>query len=57
MFHETNSADRSVGGMSVDEAGLCIGNGVLGIFIMGYWFNWTYGLSAFSLFEGFVYTP
>jgi protoheme IX farnesyltransferase len=46
--------------MSVDEAWtFALVTGVLGIFIMGYWFNWTAaGLSAFSLFlYGFVYTP
>jgi protoheme IX farnesyltransferase len=56
----TSSRPVAAGRMSVDEAWtFALVTGVLGIFIMGYWFNWTAaGLSAFSLFlYGFVYTP
>lgn len=60
LMKRTSSRPVAAGRMSVDEAWtFALVTGVLGIFIMGYWFNWTAaGLSAFSLFlYGFVYTP
>jgi protoheme IX farnesyltransferase len=56
----TSNRPVAAGRMSVDEAWtFALVTGVLGIFIMGFWFNWTAAaLSAFSLFlYGFVYTP
>ena len=60
LMKRTANRPVAAGRMSVDEAWtFALVTGVLGIFIMGYWFNWTAaGLSAFSLFlYGFVYTP
>ena len=60
LMKRTSGRPVAAGRMSVDEAWtFALVTGVLGIFIMGYWFNWTAaGLSAFSLFlYGFVYTP
>ena len=60
LMKRTSNRPVAAGRMSVDEAWtFALVTGVLGIFIMGYWFNWTAaGLSAFSLFlYGFVYTP
>jgi protoheme IX farnesyltransferase len=60
LMKRTSTRPVAAGRMSVDEAWtFALVTGVLGIFIMGYWFNWTAaGLSAFSLFlYGFVYTP
>ncbi len=60
LMKRTSSRPVAAGRMSVDEAWtFALVTGVLGIFIMGYRFNWTAaGLSAFSLFlYGFVYTP
>jgi protoheme IX farnesyltransferase len=60
LMKRTASRPVAAGRMSVDEAWTFAGiTGVLGIFILGYWFNWTAaGLSAFSLFlYGFIYTP
>jgi heme o synthase len=60
LMKRTSTRPVAAGRMSVDEAWtFALATGVLGIFIMGYWFNWTAaGLSAFSLFlYGFVYTP
>ena len=60
LMKRTAGRPVASGRMSVDEAWtFALVTGVLGIFIMGYWFNWTAaGLSAFSLFlYGFVYTP
>ena len=60
LMKRTSGRPVAAGRMSVDEAWtFALITGVLGIFIMGYWFNWTAaGLSAFSLFlYGFVYTP
>ena len=56
------TADRPVaaGRMSVTEAwAFAIIAGIVGVFILGYFFNWTSaGLAAFSLFlYAFVYTP
>ena len=60
LMKRTSNRPVAAGRMSVDEAWtFALVTGVVGIFIMGYWFNWTAaGLSAFSLFlYGFVYTP
>lgn len=56
------TADRPVaaGRMSVTEAWVfAIITGVVGVFMLGYFFNWTAaGLAAFSLFlYAFIYTP
>lgn len=60
LMKRTASRPVASGRMSVDEAWtFALIAGVLGIFIMGAWFNLlSAGLSAFSLFlYGFVYTP
>ncbi|MCU0381521.1 MAG: heme o synthase [Chitinophagaceae bacterium] len=60
MMKRTSSRPVAAGRMSVDEAWtFALVTGVAGIFILGYWFNWTAAaLSAFSLFlYGFIYTP
>ena len=60
LMKRTASRPVAAGRMSVDEAWtFALVTGVAGIFILGYWFNWTAaGLSAFSLFlYGFIYTP
>ena len=60
MMKRTASRPVAAGRMSVDEAWtFAIVAGVIGIAIIGIWFNWlAAGLSAFSLFlYGFVYTP
>jgi protoheme IX farnesyltransferase len=60
MMKRTASRPVAAGRMTVDEAWtFAIVSGVIGIAIIGFWFNWlAAGLSAFSLFlYGFVYTP
>ncbi len=60
MMKRTASRPVASGRMSVDEAWtFAIVAGVIGIAIVGVWFNWlAAGVSAFSLFlYGFVYTP
>jgi protoheme IX farnesyltransferase len=60
LMKRTASRPVAAGRMGVDEAWTFAAvTGILGIFILGYWFNWlAAGLSAFSLFlYGFVYTP
>ena len=60
IMKRTASRPVASGRMSVDEAWtFALIAGVVGVFILGYWFNWlSAGLSAFSLFlYGFVYTP
>ena len=60
MMKRTASRPVAAGRMSVTEAWLfAILSGAVGIFILGYYFNWTAaGLAALSLFlYAFVYTP
>ena len=60
MMKRTSSRPVAAGRMSVTEAWIfAIVAGAVGIFILGYYFNWTSaGLAAFSLFlYAFVYTP
>jgi protoheme IX farnesyltransferase len=60
MMKRTSSRPVAAGRMSVAEAWVfAIVGGAVGIFILGYYFNWTAaGLAAFSLFlYAFVYTP
>jgi protoheme IX farnesyltransferase len=60
LMKRTATRPVAAGRMSPDEAWtFALVTGVAGIFILGYWFNWTAaGLSAFSLFlYGFIYTP
>jgi len=60
MMKRTATRPVAAGRMSPDEAWtFAVLTGVAGIFILGYWFNWTAaGLSALSLFlYGFIYTP
>lgn len=60
MMKRTATRPVAAGRMSPDEAWtFALVTGVAGIFILGYWFNWTAaGISAFSLFlYGFIYTP
>jgi heme o synthase len=60
MMKRTASRPVASGRMSVAEAwAFAIVTGAVGIFILGYYFNWTAaGLAAFSLFlYAFIYTP
>ena len=60
VMKRTASRPVAAGRMSVTEAwAFAIITGVVGVFILGYFFNWTAaGLSAFSLFlYAFIYTP
>ena len=60
MMKRTASRPVAAGRMSVTEAWIfAIIAGVVGIFILGYFFNWTSaGLAALSLFlYAFIYTP
>ena len=60
MMKRTASRPVASGRMSVAEAwAFAIVTGAVGIFLLGYYFNWTAaGLSALSLFlYAFVYTP
>ena len=60
VMSRTSKRPVASGRMSVDEAWtFALIAGTLGVFIMGYWFNWTSAaISAFSLFlYAFVYTP
>ncbi len=60
MMKRTASRPVASGRMSVAEAwAFAIVTGAIGIFILGYYFNWTAaGLSALSLFlYAFIYTP
>ena len=60
MMKRTASRPVAAGRMSVTEAwAFAIIAGIVGVFILGYFFNWTSaGLAAFSLFlYAFVYTP
>ena len=60
MMKRTASRPVAAGRMSVTEAWIfAIVAGAVGIFILGYYFNWTSaGLAALSLFlYAFIYTP
>jgi protoheme IX farnesyltransferase len=60
MMKRTASRPVAAGRMSVTEAwAFAIIAGIVGVFILGYFFNWTSaGLAAFSIFlYAFVYTP
>jgi heme o synthase len=60
MMKRTASRPVASGRMSATEAWLfAIITGAVGIFVLGYYFNWTAaGLAAFSLFlYAFIYTP
>jgi heme o synthase len=60
MMKRTASRPVASGRMSVQEGwGFAIVTGALGVFILGYYFNWlSAGLAAFSLFlYAFIYTP
>ena len=60
MMKRTSNRPVAAGRMSVTEAWVfAIVAGAVGIFILGYYFNWTSaGFAAFSLFlYAFVYTP
>lgn len=60
MMKRTATRPVAAGRMSVTEAwAFAIITGAIGIFILGYYFNWTAaGLAAFSLFlYAFIYTP
>lgn len=60
IMKRTSSRPVAAGRMSITEAWVfAIVTGTVGIFILGYYFNWTAaGLAAFSLFlYAFVYTP
>jgi protoheme IX farnesyltransferase len=60
LMMRTSSRPVAAGRMSPDEGWTFAAiTGILGIFILGYSFNWfAAGLSAFSLFlYGFIYTP
>ncbi|MDX2046766.1 MAG: heme o synthase [Chitinophagaceae bacterium] len=60
MMKRTAKRPVASGRMGADEGWtFAIITGVLGVFIIGWWFNWlAAGLSAFSLFVyAFVYTP
>jgi heme o synthase len=60
MMKRTATRPVAAGRMSVAEAwAFAIITGAIGIFILGYYFNWTAaGLAAFSLFlYAFIYTP
>jgi protoheme IX farnesyltransferase len=60
IMKRTATRPVAAGRMSVTEAwAFAIITGAIGIFILGYYFNWTAaGLAAFSLFlYAFIYTP
>jgi len=60
VMKRTGKRPIASGRMSVEEGwGFAILTGALGVFILGYYFNWTAaGLAAFSLFlYAFIYTP
>ena len=60
MMKRTATRPVAAGRMSVTEAWFfAIITGAVGVFILGYYFNWTAaGLAAFSLFlYAFIYTP
>lgn len=60
MMKRTASRPVASGKMSVTEAWVfAIITGAVGVFVLGYYFNWTAaGLAAFSLFlYAFIYTP
>lgn len=60
VMKRTGNRPIASGRMSVEEGwGFAILTGALGVFILGYYFNWTAaGLAAFSLFlYAFIYTP
>jgi protoheme IX farnesyltransferase len=60
MMRRTANRPVASGRMTVDEASTFAAlASVIGIFIIGLWFNWTAaGISGFSLFlYGFIYTP
>jgi heme o synthase len=60
MMKRTASRPVAAGRMSVAEAWIfAVITGIAGIFILGYFFNWTSaGLASFSLFlYAFIYTP
>jgi heme o synthase len=60
VMKRTSKRPIASGRMSVEEGwGFAILTGALGVFILGYYFNWTAaGLAAFSLFlYAFIYTP
>ncbi|HEY1113352.1 MAG TPA: heme o synthase [Chitinophagaceae bacterium] len=60
MMKRTSTRPVAAGRMSVGEGwAFAIIAGVLGVFILGYFFNWlSAGIAAFSLFlYAFVYTP
>jgi protoheme IX farnesyltransferase len=60
MMKRTANRPVASGRMTVDEASTFAAlAAVIGIFIIGLWFNWTAaGISGFSLFlYGFIYTP
>lgn len=60
LMKRTSSRPVAAGRMSVTEAWVfAIITGTIGVFMLGYFFNWTSaGLAAFSLFlYAFIYTP
>jgi protoheme IX farnesyltransferase len=60
VMKRTAKRPVAAGRMSVEEGwGFAILTGAAGVFILGYYFNWTAaGLAAFSLFlYAFIYTP
>ncbi|MFL5774158.1 MAG: protoheme IX farnesyltransferase, partial [Flavisolibacter sp.] len=60
LMKRTSKRPVASGRMNVSEAwGFAVVTGVLGVFILGYFFNTlSAGLAAFSLFlYGFIYTP
>src|SRR3954465_12252068 len=60
LMKRTSTRPVASGRMNVNEAwGFAVVTGVLGVFILGYFFNTlSAGLAAFSLFlYGFIYTP
>ena len=60
MMKRTSGRPVAAGRMSVEEGwGFAIITGAIGVFILGYFFNWlAAGLAAFSLFlYAFIYTP
>ena len=60
VMKRTSSRPVASGRMTVEEGwGFAILTGALGVFLLGYYFNWlAAGLAAFSLFlYAFIYTP
>jgi heme o synthase len=60
MMKRTSGRPVAAGRMTVEEGwGFAIITGAIGVFILGYFFNWlAAGLAAFSLFlYAFIYTP